>query len=911
MNASQPLAIHYRREAYQETLRVADVQRVGRPQGLMGREVASNNFLSAVLRYGTWSTLEAIVESASDRESLKASCQQELSSSATPRRVRITPMQEFASWMRGYRYPQEGTKKLAPPSQILHFASPPEPRFAWARQRYAPHTIAFSGVTHTLCSPLGLDVIWQLVTAPMFPYDRLISTSSAVTSMLKSTTDVMCEYLSMQTGGTASLGMTVQQLPLGVDEKHHRPATAQERVESRKRLEIPDDGDNVVLLFVGRLSHHAKAHPYPMLVAAQQSAESDPSKTIHLVLSGWFSNSKVREAFALCAARIAPSVRLHMVDGLDPWTRDHVWDAADVFISLADSIQETFGLTNLEAMSRGLPVVATDWNGYRDTVVDGETGYLIPTVMIRDATTDATARLITGEISYDQYLGEVGQTVAVSIPDAVAAVKRLCAEPDLRQRLGESGRQRVLKRYTWSSVISDYETMWQAQREQLVHFRQAGLQVVAEGVDLPVEGAEDRLPVQGQAVFPKDLAPARYPPVDTVFDSYPTAWLDDRMRVVTGETPPDTLTSTLNDTLLCYCAAGRLNQPEALRGLLQFVGESPRTIGDITRQFQSSPQTPGHAVRAAVAWMMKYDLLRLEKKESESESQSGSSTAAPQLAFVTTCMGRLDDLKNTLPRLVAQPRAEVVVVDYSCPQGTGAWVQENFPQVRVVSVTGKTAFDRSDAKNSGVFASTAPWVCLIDGDVELEPEFTDTVMATLKPGYFFRSSHPGEGTGGTFVVRREDFDRVGGHDPVFQGWGEEDDDLIDALQFAGLRTGRYPAALIRHRDHADDARTQFHEDSDRRHSHMINRIYRCGKWDMARLRGFVPPIERRRAIYKLVTQEVRKLIREGRPGKVRIDTGAMQWTPIDSHSVRYLEYNVTPAKKKVAGEYAPSHQPKG
>lgn len=820
-------------------------------------------------------------------------------------------MQEFESWMRGYRYPPEPDQKPGCPSRIMHFASPPEPRFAWARQRYSPHGVAFSGVTHTLCSPLGLDVLWQLVTAPMFPYDRLISTSSAVTDMLRSTTDVMCKYLSMQTGGAASLGLTIQQVPLGVDHEHHRPATPPDRAESRKRLEIPDADDDVVLLFVGRLSHHAKAHPFPMFAAAQAAAQANPDRSIHLVLCGWFSNAKVRDGFTCCAARLAPSVHLHLVDGLDPWMRDHVWDAADVFVSLADSIQETFGLTNLEAMSRGLPVVATDWNGYRDTVVDGETGYLIPTSMIRDSTTDATTRLLTGEINYDQYLGEVGQTVSVSLPQACHAIGQLCRDKGLRRQMGQAGRQRVLSRFTWAGVIGEYESMWQSQREQRVHYRQAGLKTVAQGVEVSDQDSAEIVPVHARPVFPRSLAPARYPPVDTVFAAYPTRWLDDRTPVQIGGTPADTLASTLSDRLLNHCEAGRLSDAETLGRILDFVKQAQCTIGDIARKFHSLPRIPGHHVRAAVGWMVKYDLLQFaHTSRLPGDASADQVPHAPTLAFVTTCMGRLDDLKNTLPRLIAQPHSEVIVVDYSCPQNAGDWIRDHFPQVRVVSVKGKTAFDRSDAKNRGVFASTAPWVCLVDGDVELEPEFTETVIAMLRPGHFFRSSHPGEGTGGTFVLRREDFDRVGGHDPVFQGWGEEDDDLIDALQFAGLRTGRYPAALIRHRDHTDDARTQFHEDSDRRHSHMINRIYRCGKWDIARLRGAIPPIERRRAIYQLVTKEVRKLIREGRPGRVRIDTGAMQWTPIDSHSTRYLEYNVTPAKKKVAGNYAPSHQPK-
>jgi len=49
---------------------------------------------------------------------------------------------------------------------------------------------------------------------------------------------------------------------------------------------------------------------------------------------------------------------------------------ADLF--LLPSEQESFGLTALEAMSCGVPVIATDIGGLPELVVHGETGYLFP-----------------------------------------------------------------------------------------------------------------------------------------------------------------------------------------------------------------------------------------------------------------------------------------------------------------------------------------------------------------------------------------------------------------------------------------------------------------------------------------------------------------------------------------------------
>ena len=44
------------------------------------------------------------------------------------------------------------------------------------------------------------------------------------------------------------------------------------------------------------------------------------------------------------------------------------------------AIQETFDLTLLGAMAAGLPVVASDWDGYRYTMRDGIEAFLVPTL---------------------------------------------------------------------------------------------------------------------------------------------------------------------------------------------------------------------------------------------------------------------------------------------------------------------------------------------------------------------------------------------------------------------------------------------------------------------------------------------------------------------------------------------------
>src|SRR5262249_30993325 len=161
----------------------------------------------------------------------------------------------------------------------------------------------------------------------------------------RSFTDAYADYLRDRHGGTPQVRLRLECIPLGVDTDKFRPPTAKERAAQRHALKIADD--EVVVLFVGRLSHHGKAHPFPMFHAVAQAARASGRKT-HLLLSGWASNQAILDAFRDGANAFAGNVRTTCVDGTLPQVRFAVWQAADIFTSLSDNIQETFGLVIVE-----------------------------------------------------------------------------------------------------------------------------------------------------------------------------------------------------------------------------------------------------------------------------------------------------------------------------------------------------------------------------------------------------------------------------------------------------------------------------------------------------------------------------------------------------------------------------------
>ena len=210
------------------------------------------------------------------------------------------------------------------------------------------------------------------------------------------------------------------------------------------------------------------------------------------------------------------------------------------------------------------------------------------------------------------------------------------------------------------------------------------------------------------------------------------------------------------------------------------------------------------------------------------------------LTFVTTCMGRLDALRQTLGRAAGQSGSECVLVDYACPQHAGDWAEAHVAGVTVVRVADRTEFNASVARNLGAARARSTWLCFFDADVRLADGFVDSVFPRLAPGGFYRLSSPDGGLGGTFLCERADFERVGGYDEIYRGWGEEDNDLYDALQFAGLQPRMLPGGLAEHIPH-DNARRIRHY-GDLTLGHAINRVYRIAKWDANRvLRDPMPP----------------------------------------------------------------------
>lgn len=249
----------------------------------------------------------------------------------------------------------------------------------------------------------------------------------------------------------------------------------------------------------------------------------------------------------------------------------------------------------------------------------------------------------------------------------------------------------------------------------------------------------------------------------------------------------------------------------------------------------------------------------------------------PALCYITTCKGRLAHLRQSLPRIVAQPDVACVVVDYSCPEGAGAWVEATHPQVRVVRAEGERDFNLSRARNLGAQAAAAPWLGFFDADILLDPAFTRTIVPQLTPGHFYRADPVTSQTWGSVICHRDDFARIGGYDEAYAGWGGEDDDLVSMLTMIGRQVAAFPAELLGEIAHSDEDRTRFYKVKDRRASSRVNQVYRRIKLDLLRLLGQPLALADRCALY---AQIERILVAEGNDGGMLPGTVEINLPPL-------------------------------
>jgi glycosyltransferase involved in cell wall biosynthesis len=189
-----------------------------------------------------------------------------------------------------------------------------------------------------------------------------------------------------------------------------------------------------------------------------------------------------------------------------------------------------------------------------------------------------------------------------------------------------------------------------------------------------------------------------------------------------------------------------------------------------------------------------------------------------KISFCTTCKGRLDHLKETLPLNLARTssylNAEHVILAYGDKE-TFDYIKKNYlkeikeGRIRLV-YSEQPNWQMSHAKNMAHRMATGDVVVNMDADNFMENGFAEwlnkvfnknphrVVIAGMKDSLTAAYIHkkPLKDIRGRLAVLKSDFDRLHGYNEKFVAWGGDDDDLLTRSTLTGAQWVSLPAKLF-------------------------------------------------------------------------------------------------------------------
>ena len=187
--------------------------------------------------------------------------------------------------------------------------------------------------------------------------------------------------------------------------------------ETFQPLPIPKDLNNVI--YVGNSEDRTKGAAY-LLRALRLLRDTTP---YHLTFV-----DRPQEELKLAprlVQRYGLGARVRFTGRVTTAELVHHYNRAEMLV--CPSLYEGFGLPAGEAMACGLPVAATTGGALPEVVEDGVTGILVPP-------------------------GDA--------PALAEAMRTLMGNPDLRRRMGQAGRERVLETFSWRKAALETEAVY-------------------------------------------------------------------------------------------------------------------------------------------------------------------------------------------------------------------------------------------------------------------------------------------------------------------------------------------------------------------------------------------------------------------------------------------------------------------
>ncbi len=324
----------------------------------------------------------------------------------------------------------------------------------YIRSTYGRRPYPVTITNHSAFLPVDFAFI-PLLSPAVQPYDSVICTTPSAAKAYRHRLRNVAERFEKEFGAKPRCRGRIDCIPLGVDVERFRP-----RNKAAARANAGIGANAFVMLWLGRVSAATKADLLPLLHVLQNLVQANPSRDVLFVIAG-SSEGNYGSHVRGYAKTLGLERHVRFMDA-SPATAHLTFALADVFVSPSDNIQESFGLTVIEAMASGVPQVVSAWDGYADNVEHGVTGFLVRTSWgIRD-----------DEFSQDAFLREkIGlhpwrdqlipaQQVAVDLGAYQQYLQLLMDNKELRLRMAAESRRHAVSQFSWRRIIGEYDALW-------------------------------------------------------------------------------------------------------------------------------------------------------------------------------------------------------------------------------------------------------------------------------------------------------------------------------------------------------------------------------------------------------------------------------------------------------------------
>ena len=464
---------------------------------------------------------------------------------------------------------------IASPSPFMTARTP-------LRKNNPYHLWPLTGVIHSVCSVDIPTITLGLLQASFTKADALVCSSHAGKAVIENIFSLI-EGRHNNTAACCPVELPV--IPLGIETEDF--SLDQEKSAIRSALAILVDA--VVILYLGRLSPLSKGDLWPILRTIAKEVIPSAQAPVEIIVAGDDTQHHMAAVISEYASKLGISQYVKVYPDLSNDEKRTLLAAADIFLAPSDNVQETFGISVAEAMASGLPIVASDWNGYRELFEDGRSGFVIKTSWM-NLGPDLESIGLYGTFWLRN--AALASSTVLDLDQLRDRLILLINNGKLRRDMGRHARTEA-RRYNWATIIRRYETLWAT--------------LLQRASDPSVQISHHR------------SDPVSYP-AQKVFAHYPSEWIDDKLLLRISRRGEQLLRSDESFAEV-VSPVGIINNDYAAQLLTKIAALRICSIQDVLPIADDSGG-PDFIARVHTAYLLKYGFLEIVTNQTSSGETS-------------------------------------------------------------------------------------------------------------------------------------------------------------------------------------------------------------------------------------------------------------------------------------------------